>query len=92
MDRYNENRYDTDTDKYENDNRDEHKGNRWLPLLLLPLFFIGGWMAKDMIDGNNDQNTSAQDNRFGVGGGPNESTYPSISPGFENNQFDAATE
>lgn len=62
--------------------RTPRKDNSWLPLLLLlPLFFIGGWLANDTANNNRssqDQAVATADPgaRFGVGGGPGDEISP----------------
>ncbi|MDQ3099225.1 MAG: hypothetical protein M3Q44_05755 [bacterium] len=53
----------------------------WVPLLLIPLFFVIGWVAKGAYD---VPNNSINNPQYGVGGGPGNITpYPSgyqVSP------------
>lgn len=44
-------------------------GFNWLPLLLIPLFFVAGWGANEGIDNRQDR-ASSNPIQYGVGGGP----------------------
>ncbi len=45
----------------------EKNGVPWLSLLLIPLFFVGGWLANEVTKKYTDTTYQTQ---YGVGGGP----------------------
>ena len=57
---------------------DEDRFN-WLPLLLIPIFFILGWSVNDAVTGKGQVYDTRQ--QVGIGGGPQQGSY-CITPRF----------
>lgn len=73
---------DTTVEYEDSDLRDEdvrpRKSNWLLPLLLVPIFFVLGWVANDFARTNpNAQNMQQQ---YGIGAGPDNQVWPSPTP------------
>jgi hypothetical protein len=63
----------------EKDVRENEDRFNWLPLLLIPIFFILGWSVNDAVNGKGQVYESRQ--QVGVGGGPGTGSY-CITPPF----------
>lgn len=63
--------------EYHNDYDRDRSGSNWMWLLMLPLFFFGGWWANDLM--TQGQNTGPE---AGVGGAPyvEEPSRSTLSP------------
>lgn len=65
-----------DSNMNEEENLSPRKSTWLIPLLLIPIFFVLGWVANDFSKTNPNQTMQ----EYGVGGGPDVQVWPSPTP------------